>query len=151
MKFKNIKLKFRHQYRIWSYALFNSRKIVRFMKSPKAEGSDEITIDVVPTITVFELEKKIESDDYLILDVRGARDFKDVHIEGSINIEFTEVLENLSLIPREKEIGVLCYGGGASEFVTKLLLQHGYPKVANIKGGIIRYALDVDTDLLELF
>lgn len=105
--------------------------------------------DTIPTLSVFEAFEKWEQGDYVVLDVRGSGDYESVHVEGSIHIEFTEVMANLSLLPRNKEIGVLCYGGGASEYITKLLLEQGFSDVANIEGGIIRWALDVDEALLE--
>lgn len=72
-----------------------------------------------------------------------------MHIWDSIHIEFPDILDNLDQIPKNKDIGVICYGGGASEYITQLLLANEYPSVMNIKGGIIRWALDVDDSFLE--
>lgn len=120
------------------------------MKTTNEEYEIEDTpMKPVPTITVFEAEKMLAAGKFVILDVRGFGDYEIMHIGGSIHIEFTEVFENLGKIPRDKSIGVICYGGGASEYITQLLLEDGYSDVSNIKGGIIRWALDINDSLLE--
>lgn len=145
-----MRIKLKHTFRAYRYGLFNARKIYRFMKKEGNVDKSEITpISEVPVITVNEAEKMMKSGDFIILDVRSKGDYEDVHIWDSIHIEFTDVLDNLDLIPRDKDIGVICYGGGASEFITQKLLEQGYPSVMNIKGGIIRWALDIDDSLLE--
>ena len=50
-------------------------------------------------------------------------------------------------IDSDKEIGVLCLGGGRSGKVTGFLLQRGFTNVKNIVGGIKRYSDDVDQSL----
>jgi rhodanese-related sulfurtransferase len=50
-------------------------------------------------------------------------------------------------LPKNIEIGVICYGRGASMTITQMLIDKGF-NAKNITGGIIRYALDVDTELL---
>lgn len=139
-----------HQFRAIRYGLFNVKGIVRFMKATgKEESSEKSITGQIPTITVFEAEKMLETGNFVIIDVRGRGDFENVHIWDSIHIEFKKVMENLDRIPKDKDIGVICYGGGASEYVTQVLLENGYPSVMNIKGGIIRWALDIDDELLE--
>ena len=70
-------------------------------------------------------------------------------IEGSINFPLFDE-NDMSTLPLDKEIVVMCYGGGASLTVAKKLIENGF-NAKNVKGGIMRYALDVDTDLLALF
>ena len=148
--FKTFRIKLKHTLRAYRYGLFNARKIFRFMKNEgNVDKSELIPISEVPVITVNEAEKMLKSENFVILDVRSKGDFENVHIWDSIHIEFTDVLDNLDLIPRDKDIGVICYGGGASEYITQKLLENGYPSVMNIKGGIIRWALDIDDSLLE--
>jgi hydroxyacylglutathione hydrolase len=90
-------------------------------------------------MTAFETKEKLSKDELVILDIRGQRDFEDVHIEGSIQMEIFDVLDNLARIPKNKEIGINCYGGGGSMTVTKMLLDNGYANVKNIEGG--KYAM----------
>jgi rhodanese-related sulfurtransferase len=147
---KTVRIKLKHTLRAYRYGLFNARKIFRFMKKEGNKNRTEmIPISEVPVITVNEAEKMMKSGDFIILDVRAKGDYENVHIWDSVHIEFTKVLDNLELIPSDKDIGVICYGGGASEYITQKLLENGYPSVMNIKGGIIRWALDIDDSLLE--
>ncbi|OLS22273.1 MAG: hypothetical protein HeimC3_31500 [Candidatus Heimdallarchaeota archaeon LC_3] len=62
-----------------------------------------------------------------------------------------EVIDKITELPKDKEIGVICYGAGESMAVTQMLIDRGFTNAENIEGGIIRYALDVDNSLLELF
>ncbi|MCY3412798.1 MAG: rhodanese-like domain-containing protein [Candidatus Heimdallarchaeota archaeon] len=144
MKFKT---RFKHQYRIWRYGIWNVRKIFKTMKEHPVENVQEKKI---PALSVFELKEKLDTNSIQVIDVRGGKDFKDFHIPGSIHLEFNTVMNNVDKIPTDKALAVVCYGGGASEFITELLIQEGFSPVYNITGGIIRYALDIDQDMLEL-
>lgn len=115
----------------------------------KVAPSDEESKDV-PSITVFEAKGKIDSgDNFYIIDVRSKDDFESAHIQGSrqMTIFEFEKEETFDSLPKDVEIGVICYGGGASMSITQMLINKGF-NAKNITGGIIRYALDVDTDLL---
>ena len=134
-------LKIRHNLRLWSYAFRNIGKFRRFTQVPKESE--------IPFLTVFEVKEILEKDQLVIVDVRSENDYNDVHIEGSVNFPLFDQ-NDYSSLPRDKQIAVMCYGGGASLTVAKTLIENGY-NASNVKGGIMRYALDVDTDLLEKF
>ena len=55
---------------------------------------------------------------------------------------------NLNLIPKEKDIGVLCHHGNRSAQVTAYLKNLGY-NAFNISGGIEKWAIEVDQSLLR--
>ena len=102
----------------------------------------------VEDITVEEASEKYDKGELFFVDVREAPDFESVHIEGSINLKISKIKRELDLIPKDKEIAVLCYGGGVSQAAVKTLLKKGY-NAKNLKGGMVRWALDVNTDFLE--
>ncbi len=103
----------------------------------------------VEDITVEEASEKYSKGELFFVDVRDTTDFESVHIEGSINLKINKIEKNLDLIPKDKEIAVLCYGGGVSQAAVKTLLKKGY-NAKNLKGGMVRWALDVNTEFLEL-
>lgn len=139
--------KIKHNLKVVRYAVTNLRNILRFSKA----APDDSMTKHVPSISVFDAKKKLDKDELLIVDVRSERDFKDAHIEGSIRVDLFSLTDRIPELPRDKTIGVICYGGGASMTVTQMLLDHGFDMTRNIEGGIIRYALDVDEELLAKF
>jgi rhodanese-related sulfurtransferase len=104
----------------------------------------------VQDLTVQEAKEKYDRGDLVFLDVREPSDYESANIKGSINMEVGKIKKNLTQLPGDKEIGVLCYGGGVSQVVVKLLLKKGFHNSKNIKGGMIRWALEIDQDLLGL-
>ncbi|MHA2365597.1 MAG: rhodanese-like domain-containing protein [Candidatus Hodarchaeales archaeon] len=143
-RWKRFKGKFKNTYKAYKFGLFNIRNIIRFMKIAPSEAETEN----VPHMTVYEVKEELDKGELFILDVRGQGDFRNAHLESSVQMSLFDVLDNLGELPRDKPIGVLCYGGGASMTVTQMLIDNGFDNAKNIKGGIIRYALDVDDELL---
>ena len=143
-RWKRVKGKFKTTYKAYKFGLFNIRSLIKFMKIAPSESEAEN----VPQMTVFDVKKELDKNDLFILDIRDQSDFKSANIEGSVQMDLFDVLDNLTELPKDKKIGVLCYGGGASMTVAQMLIDNGFDNVKNIKGGIIRYALDVDDELL---
>jgi adenylyltransferase/sulfurtransferase len=44
---------------------------------------------------------------------------------------------------------VQCKSGGRSQRVAEFLQQNGYPKVANLAGGILAWATEIDPTLAK--
>lgn len=143
-KLKRIKGKIKTSFNAYKFGLFNFRKLIKFMKV----APDNASLTNTPQMTVFEAKEQLEKNELFVLDIRGEKDYENCHIEGSIRMDLFSILENLDTLPKDKKMGVLCYGGGASNTVTQMLIDQGFTNVRNIKGGIIRYALDVDDSLL---
>ena len=144
-KFQRIRKRVKTNLKAYKFGLSNIGNLTRFMK---VAPSDEETKNV-PSMTVFEAKEKIDKNALYVIDVRSEGDFANAHIEGSRQMTIFE-FEDESIydsFPKDGEIGVLCYGGGASMTITQMLVNKGFD-AKNIEGGIIRYALDVDTKLL---
>ncbi len=71
----------------------------------------------------------------LLLDVREPHEFESQHIKGAINIPQADIATQLDEIPREREIVVVCQGGGRSLRSAQFLKQVGYESVASLSGG----------------
>ena len=143
-KWKRFRGKVKNSLNAYRHGLFNFRKLIKFMKIAPADVKE----DDVPQMDVFDVKDRLANNDLFILDIRSQKDFESAHIGGSIQMDLFTILDHLDDIPKDKIIGVLCYGGGASLTVAQMLIERGFNKVKNIKGGIIRYALDVDDSLL---
>ena len=66
-----ILLNIRHNWRLWSYALKNIRKLSKMTNAPKESE--------MPYLTVFEVKEKLERKELILIDVRSKNDFHDCH------------------------------------------------------------------------
>jgi len=96
-----------------------------------------------------QLAEKIrrQDPDIILLDVRepGERDL--VAIEPSCHIPLNELPRRHRELPRSKTIVVYCHHGVRSSIVCGYLEALGFPRVANLRGGIHAWSLEVDPTL----
>ncbi len=87
---------------------------------------------------------KLESD-IVVLDVREPWEFETAKIAGSKHIPMGDIPArfNQELDP-EKHIVVVCHHGVRSMNVTAWLRQQGFEKVQSLRGGIDRWARQID-------
>lgn len=80
----------------------------------------------------------INLNDYIIIDVRSRREFRETHIKGSINIPLPEVKRNIGTYVRDKKRKLLicCQSGIRSAKAVEILENMGYIEAYNLKGGI---------------
>lgn len=81
-------------------------------------------------MTKEELEKIIDKG-ALIIDVRMKEEYKDGHIEGSLNIPLNEIKQATSWLIKDVPVVFVCASGIRSAFAKKLLEKNGYEKVYN--------------------
>ena len=74
--------------------------------------------------------------DYFLIDLRTEKEYKKMHIKGSKNIFWLNILDetNLKKLPKDKLIFLICYVGHTSSQVLTLLKILGY-NVISIKYG----------------
>jgi rhodanese-related sulfurtransferase len=90
--------------------------------------------DDVPSITADEL-----SDDFLLVDVRGEAEWEAGHSPDALHVPADELSARLSEIPIERDLVVVCHGGGRSARSTVLLNEHGY-RARKLVGGMPAWA-----------
>lgn len=75
--------------------------------------------------------------DYFLIDLRTQKEYKKMHIKGSKNIFWLELLDekNVKKLPKDKPIFLICYVGHTSSQVLTLLKLLGYTNVMSIKYG----------------
>lgn len=66
-----------------------------------------------------------------ILDVRSPEEFRDGHIDGSLNIPLQVLPAKLASIPKDKPIIVCCASGARSETASRILAAAGFREVHN--------------------
>ncbi len=93
-------------------------------------------------ITVQELQGRLEANDaVVVLDVRTAVEFREVHIEHrgveSRPLEFLKPTE--LAYDKEIEIIVLCRSGNRSNMAQNSLAKAGFTNVLNVNGGMLAW------------
>jgi rhodanese-related sulfurtransferase len=88
-------------------------------------------------VTAGALAEQLESAaPPLVLDVRTGGEWREKHIEGSLNIPLSQLGERLDELPRDRPIVVHCASGYRAAIGVSVLLQEGFAEVANLVGGM---------------
>ncbi len=97
--------------------------------------------EVVPTITVDQLQNLLDSDKEIqLIDVRTADEFEDFHLPNSINVPLDGIEENMKGVDFERPIYLLCQSGKRSEVALKKLRElHSKSPFYSILGGINQF------------
>ena len=109
-----------------------------------------------PEITVTELSKKLNSEDhFILLDVREPHELNFAKVSDSrlevtpmsrLARDGTKALSDSAQV-QDATIYVMCHHGNRSAQVTAWLAQQGWKNVFNVRGGIDKYARDVDQSI----
>jgi sulfur dioxygenase len=83
-------------------------------------------------------------DGLTILDVRSGEEFEgpDGRVAGSLLIPLPELEAGASAIPTDRPVVVVCHSGSRSALATQQLLKAGRQQVANLHGGLSRWAAE---------
>ncbi len=88
-----------------------------------------------PLVTAEQAAAAFQPETHLILDVRNLGEYAQGHVPGSLNIPVDELRSRLAEVPRNKIIFIHCKVGFRGHLAARILLDNGYPQVANITGG----------------
>jgi rhodanese-related sulfurtransferase len=106
----------------------------------------QVTTGMDYEISVTELKSLLDSrPEIMLLDVREPWEFEAARIAGSRHIPMGEIPArfNQELDP-ESHIVVVCHHGVRSMNVTAWLRQQGFENVQSLRGGIDRWAREID-------
>ena len=101
----------------------------------------------VPEITVSELKEKLDRGDAVtIVDVREPFEWEISNLEeyGARLIPMGELMRRLGEIDPADDLVIQCRSGNRSAQVTQFLRARGYPRVANLQGGILAWSDEID-------
>jgi len=103
----------------------------------------------IPEISVQELEALRNADpDLFILDVRNQDEYDICHLKGYL-IPLNQLPTRLNELNKEAHIVVHCHAGGRSRRATEFLLQQGFKRVFNLRGGITAWANEIDPKMAK--
>jgi peroxiredoxin family protein/rhodanese-related sulfurtransferase/TusA-related sulfurtransferase len=77
----------------------------------------------------------IDTEKAVLLDVRTKEEFEAGSIPAAINIPLDSLRQELSKLPKDREIYVFCQIGLRGYLACRILLQNGFEKVKNLSGG----------------
>jgi rhodanese-related sulfurtransferase len=99
---------------------------------------------VVKKISTDELAAMLFSTDMILLDINLEEDAHKFHIESAKrkHIPLDELNENLSQLPKDKKIAVMCLKGKRSVTAVRYLSGNGYNDVVLVEGGIQKWVLE---------
>jgi sulfur-carrier protein adenylyltransferase/sulfurtransferase len=111
------------------------------------ETMSEAQAPSMPEITPTELKQRLDDGDPLLLvDVREPFEWDIANLGeyGARLIPLSEVLERAGEIDPAAEIVLYCRSGARSAGALRQLRSRGYTRIWNLKGGLNRWAADVD-------
>lgn len=103
-----------------------------FRRSPPAPS--------VPTILPAQAAPLVASGRALLLDVREPVEWAEARIPGAIHLPLGELPARLDEIARDRKVILQCRSGNRSRAAAEILLAAGFADVANLEGGIVRWA-----------
>ena len=88
-------------------------------------------------LTAFVFSSSIWADEALWIDVRSAEEFAAGHVQGAVNIPYTEIDVRIGEVTEDKDalVYVYCRSGRRSGIAQSTLEQAGYTNVVN-QGGL---------------
>ena len=97
-------------------------------------------------MTVDELKRKMDAHDpdLFVLDVREPQEFQIARIPGTVLIPLGEVPRRIGELDPSKEIVVHCKSGVRSAKAAEFLRSAGFPRVKNLKGGMLAWIDRID-------
>ncbi len=98
-------------------------------------------------ITPNELQQKLCEDSVTLIDVREPHELEICNIDEAVNIPMSEIEQRHDEVPKDGDVVVMCRSGGRSSRVIEFLGLKGCTNLANLKGGILAWADDVDPSI----
>ena len=103
---------------------------------------------MLPEISAKELAARLRSGaPPLLIDVREPFEFEYARIAGAVLKPLGQITRWAKGLGQEAEIVLLCHTGERSAQATMFLRQQGFKQVANLRGGIDAWSVQVDPNV----
>lgn len=114
----------------------------------KNSKSLSIKTNAMKEITVQELQSLKESgEDFQLIDVREPHEYDICNLDGEL-IPMSQIPHNVAKISKDKKVVVHCRSGKRSgDIVLWLEKNQGFENLYNLKGGILAWANEIDSDM----
>jgi rhodanese-related sulfurtransferase len=98
--------------------------------------AEDRPVERIEAIDLAELARRLAGDDGpQVLDVRGAAEWAEGHVPGSIHIPFAQLRDRLGELPRERPIATICKAGKRSGLAASILQREGFEGVIHVSRG----------------
>ena len=80
-----------------------------------------------------------KNQDWLILDVRTAKEYDQGHVPGSINISHDQIADQIQKLSshKDKPIVVYCRSGYRAGKAAKILLENDFKQIKHLEGDML--------------
>ena len=101
-------------------------------------------------VTVQELKAmKDKKEDFQLIDIREEYEYDICHLGGEL-IPMGDIVDHLDKISKIKKVVLHCRSGKRSASVVQMLeQQHGFTNLYNLKGGILAWTEEIDTEMAK--
>ena len=83
----------------------------------------------------------------VLLDVREPWEYDTVNLPNSVLLPMQQIGGIKSHFPEDQELIIICHHGVRSMHVARYLESVGFSRIINLKGGIDRWARDLDPEM----
>jgi UPF0176 protein len=120
-----------------------------------ADGLDDASFDVTKTgeyLTAAEMNAYIDDPDAVVVDMRNGYESEVGRFENAVTPDVDTFREELKIAPellkvhKNKKVALYCTGGIRCEKASAWLRHNGFTDVKHLKGGIIDYKRQVETE-----
>ena len=103
---------------------------------------------MVLDISCAELASRLDADTPIaLLDVREDWELEICAIDQARHIPLSELPDRVGELAPEETIAIICHHGVRSRHAGRLLEDHGFKEVFNVRGGIDAWALEVERNM----
>ena len=97
------------------------------------------TVDLGPEVSPDVVSQLNAQGDIVVIDVREPSEYADGHIAGATLIPLGTLPDNLSSVPTDQPVVLVCHSGNRSGQAYSYLTQQGFANVHNMTGGMIAW------------
>lgn len=107
----------------------------------ESRSQTQVFEDVTPKQAYSLIQENKESPNFVILDVRTPKEFKQGHIEGAINLDYyaKTFVDDLDRLDKSQTYLILCRTGRRSGKTFGFMKKFGFQEVYHMVGGIRRW------------
>jgi hydroxyacylglutathione hydrolase len=96
-------------------------------------------LQTIPSISLTDFAAQVQSNDKVVVDVRGEGEWRAGHLPGSLNLPIGELDRRLGELPRDRRVIVHCQTGARAAMAASLLRARGFTEVSQFPGGFAEW------------
>lgn len=145
MSFREIRVRRNPHCRMCS-ATADRRALTEYEKNCANESAYADSGPMVSEITPQEAQTLLSNPAHGVelIDVREWVETQICVLDGARNIPISSLARELAKLPKDRVYILYCKVGGRSTRAATIMLRQGFTKVYSIRGGILRWARDID-------